>query len=132
MNLHLSWDEFNRAVLSLAEQVADEDFTGVYGQPRGGLPLAVALSHRLGQPLLARPTSRMLWVDDVVDGAATVGAMQRRFPDAVYAAWVRRRGSIAPRFVYHAKLVTGSSWIVFPWEVPEHATAEAAKYAATR
>ena len=39
----LSWGQFDQAVHLLAAQFADSAVTGVYGVPRGGLCLAVAL-----------------------------------------------------------------------------------------
>ena len=43
----LSWDEFDQAVLVLGRRFQNHRFSGVHGIPRGGLCLAVALSHAL-------------------------------------------------------------------------------------
>ena len=56
----LSWTQFDQAVAVLAERFATGSFAGIYGVPRGGLCLAVALSHSLQKPLL------LAWVSDVI------------------------------------------------------------------
>ena len=63
----LSWVEFDQAVQSLVEQLSSTTFAGIYGGPRGGLCLAVALSHALQRPLLAEPQPDALIVDDVYE-----------------------------------------------------------------
>ena len=50
----LSWQQFDDAVARLAERFEDESIHGIYGIPRGGLCLAVALSHAMEQPFLLR------------------------------------------------------------------------------
>ncbi|MEY2749954.1 MAG: hypothetical protein RLZZ168_1970 [Cyanobacteriota bacterium] len=52
----LSWQEFDRAVEQLAAHARQlPEPCGIHGVPRGGLVLAVALSHRLELPLLEQP-----------------------------------------------------------------------------
>jgi hypothetical protein len=51
----LTWHDFDRAVASIAERLHGRRFRGVHGLPRGGLVLAVSLSHRLELPLLPDP-----------------------------------------------------------------------------
>ena len=63
----LSWAQFDQAVAQLAARFADAELTGVYGVPRGGLCLAVALSHAMERPLLSVPNRSALIVDDVYE-----------------------------------------------------------------
>ena len=51
----LTWHDFDRAVASIAERLHGRCFRGVHGLPRGGLVLAVSLSHRLELPQLLDP-----------------------------------------------------------------------------
>ena len=63
----LSWAQFDQAVQQLASRYAGSAVTGVYGVPRGGLCLAVALSHAIDRPLLSAPEPSALIVDDVYE-----------------------------------------------------------------
>ena len=64
---NLSWEELDEAVFKLASTFEGVALNGVYGFPRGGLPLAVALSHQLSIPLLKEPEEDCLFVDDVYE-----------------------------------------------------------------
>ena len=54
MKQFISWDEYENHIDSIVDWVQTQDFSlgAVYGLPRGGLPIAVSLSHRLHLPLL--------------------------------------------------------------------------------
>lgn len=122
----LTWKEFDHAVRRIAAQAPPA--TGVYGVPRGGLCLAVALSHRLELPLVAAPTSATLIVDDVVDSGATRAGFSGHPPD-LFWAWVDKHGSLA---VNAALRLPADEWIVFPWETIDHAQKDAEGYYASR
>lgn len=120
----LTWTQFDAAVLYLAREMSKVPgpISGVYGPPRGGLPLAVALSHALEQPLLMEPAAGMIWVDDIVDSGKT---LQLALNAAACCAWFSRR----PRYdVTMAALCKGDEWLVFPWEVDAAAAADQADY----
>ena len=42
---HFTWSEFDKSVEEIADKCKFREFSGIYGVPRGGLCLAVALSH---------------------------------------------------------------------------------------
>ena len=44
---YFTWSEFDIGVEHIANKCKFLNFSGVYGVPRGGLCLAVALSHKL-------------------------------------------------------------------------------------
>ena len=46
----LTWQEFDLAVDAIAQHFKYKKIKSVFGEPRGGLPLAVALSHILKVP----------------------------------------------------------------------------------
>ena len=48
----LSWADFDACVQVLTQRYGSRSFDGVFGIPRGGLCLAVGLSHSLELPLL--------------------------------------------------------------------------------
>ena len=125
----LSWLEFDLAVQSLAYQLSSASFEGVYGVPRGGLCLAVALSHALERPLLAEPQPDALIVDDVYETGRTLEALHASFPQAFGVVWVSKR----PPQWWDAVVVTDSSeWLLFPWENAERAMADEQAYCRSR
>ena len=64
MNLrYISWKEFDDALASMPKPICDS----FYPIPRGGMVLAVALSHRFGRPIAYLPTKLSILVDDIVD-----------------------------------------------------------------
>ena len=125
----LSWLDFDLAVQSLVEQLSSASFTGVYGVPRGGLCLAVALSHALERPLLAEPKPDALIVDDVYETGRTLEALHARFPTARCVVWVSK----SPPQWWDAVVVTDSSeWLLFPWANAALASADEQTYRRSR
>ena len=121
----LSWLDFDLAVLSLVEQLSSAAFKGVYGVPRGGLCLAVALSHALEQPLLAEPQPDALIVDDIYETGRTLQALRLQFPRALFVVWVSK----SPPVWWHAAVVVNSpDWMLFPWENADRAMADEQAY----
>jgi hypoxanthine phosphoribosyltransferase len=129
--VELTWAQFDLAVAWIAHEALDYGVTGVVGPARGGLPLAVALSHRLRVPLLAEPVSGALWVDDIVDTGLTLRAVRKQCSSLVTASWyVRHNARSRPDI--HVHRTQGEEWLVFPWECPEDARKEAADFATRR
>ena len=62
---YFTWEEFDKSVESIANKCKSLEFSGIYGVPRGGLCLAVALSHKLKINLISKPKKNSLIVDDV-------------------------------------------------------------------
>lgn len=121
----LTWADFDRAADLIAAEFAGA-VGAVYGAPRGGLPLAVALSHRLGVPLagsLAAP--EVLWVDDIVDTGQTLAVAKAAHPRLRCAAWVRR----GDHAVFAPITLQTERWVLFPWELESAATKDALAYA---
>lgn len=125
--LILTWDAFDCAVELIASAVEGR-VSSVYGVPRGGLPLAVALSHRLNVPLTFDPWPSALIVDDVIETGATVERFAGHDPSLIWA-WINK--SPDPNFnsVVHDK---AAGWIVFPWEARDSAERDANDYYARR
>ena len=68
----LNWIDFDECIYYISMRCKNKKFEGVYGFPRGGLCLAVALSHSLGLPLLDKPKNNSLIVDDIYDTGYTL------------------------------------------------------------
>ena len=125
----LNWTQFDQAVAVLAERFANGSMAGIYGVPRGGLCLAVALSHALQKPLLSEPVPDALIVDDVYETGRTLQALQVRFPQADFAVWVSKR---PPLWWQAAEVMDQSDWLIFPWENAAQARADEQAYQASR
>ena len=129
--IYLSYEEYNEILKDLSEMLKkDQSFdsiTGVYGIPRGGLPISVYLSHHLNLPFYLlrydfksknEPSNRLLVVDDIVDSGNTMLniiselALQKKkyiFCSLFYKPISAFRPDF---FVKETK-----DWIVFPWEL---------------
>lgn len=125
----LSWQQFDQAVHSLASHFDGIVCSGVFGVPRGGLCLAVALSHALEQPLLPQPGADALIVDDVYETGRTLEALREQFPDAFFAVWISK---CQARWWTTVEVSAAEEWLVFPWENSEKAFADEAAYRASR
>ena len=124
----LSWQEFEHAVDSIAARLGGRSHSGVYGIPRGGLVLAVTLSHRLELPLLAQAEPGCLLVDDVYETGRTLEAY-RHVADCTALVWVSK---VMPQWWQAVEVVSTNEWIVFPWESAAQATADERAYRASR
>lgn len=113
----MNWEAFDIAAELLAKKVKGQNCTCIYGQPRGGLILAVMLSHKLGLPLTLTPYASMLWCDDIVDTGETFLKMKQKFPKAVYCSLLAKKFH---NEVFHVcDYSEKNEWVVFPWETEE-------------
>ena len=108
---YLEWDEFDQAVNDIVDKVKDLHITSIYGEPRGGLTLAVALSHKLNKPLTDSVKVGTLWVDDIVETGKTMNKVKE--PAVFYASWF---GSNKFKSLHYAETFSKNDWLVFPWE----------------
>ena len=89
------------------------EYDGIYGIPRGGLPIAVCLSHELDLPLLMYPTDKSLVVDDISDTGKTLESHKNKAIATLYStSWTKTK----PLYFIKEKLFK-SDWIVYPWEI---------------
>ena len=125
----LSWAQFDQAVQLLASRFVDSAVTGVYGVPRGGLCLAVALSHAIDRPLLSAPEQSALIVGDVYETGRTLKALKAQVTQASFAVWVSK---CSPDWWTPAMVTDSSEWVVFPWENLEQVRSDEQAYRASR
>lgn len=122
----LTWTDFDYAVEQIA--TAFPDVPAVYGFPRGGLCLSVALSHRLGIPHLCDPEPGCLVVDDIYETGKTLSTLQH-LPGARHAVWMSKA---TPAWFYAVEVTHDPAWVLFPWESPTHAQEDHDAYHASR
>ena len=125
----LSWEDEQKSYLTWAgfEYVIDElimDYklkerkcVAVYGPPRGGLPIAVTLSHRLNIPMIEKLSDRptigdVLVVDDIADTGKTLEPYVGK-QTVVYTLHYHKQSTVIPDKWVFEKL---DKWIIYPWE----------------
>ena len=107
-----TWSEFDKSVEHIANECKFLDFSGIYGVPRGGLCLAVALSHKLKTNLISEPKKNSLIVDDIYETGNTLNS----FKDIEGATFFVLFSKIKPTWWNSVKTAKKKEWIVFPWE----------------
>ena len=109
---YFSWYEFDKAVEHIANKCKFLEFSGIYGVPRGGLCLAVALSHKLKINLISEPAKNSLIVDDIYETVVTLNT----FKNIEGAMFFVLFSKIKPTWWNTVFLSKKNQWIVFPWE----------------
>ena len=109
---HFTWSEFDKSVEYIAYKCKNLDFSGIYGIPRGGLCLAVALSHKLKIKMISEPIKNSLIVDDVYETGITLNT----FKDIEGAMFFVLFSKMKPSWWNSVHLSKKNEWIVFPWE----------------
>ena len=124
----LDWIEFDECVYSISEKCKNKSFVGVYGFPRGGLSLAVALSHSLGLSLLDEPKNNSLIVDDIYDTGHTLEKIKYLKGSETHV-WISKK---QPTWWNTYKFIKDKEWIVFPWENINLADIDRERYCKSR
>ena len=112
MVTYFTWEEFDKSVEYIAKKCNFLEFSGIYGIPRGGLCLAVALSHKLKLKLISKPIKNSLIVDDVYETGITLNS----FKDIEGAKFFVLFSKNKPTWWDSVHISDKSDWIVFPWE----------------
>lgn len=111
--MNLTWTDLIEATRDLADRhrATADTYTGIYGIPRGGVPVALLTAPLLGLPLLDEPQPGALIVDDLADSGRT--ATRYHNTETVFDALYRKPGT--PTTIAPAATLT-DAWLVFPWE----------------
>jgi len=109
---YFTWNEFDKSVEHIANKCKLLEFSGIYGVPRGGLCLAVALSHKLNINLISEPIKNSLIVDDIYETGITLNT----FKNIDGAMFFVLFSKIKPIWWNTLHMSKKNEWIVFPWE----------------
>ena len=112
MIIYFSQREFDKSVEYISKKCKYLKFSGIYGVPRGGICLAVALSHKLKVNLITKPAKNSLIVDDIYESGLTLNNY-RDIEGAVFFVLASKK---KPIWWNSVKLYREKDWIVFPWE----------------
>ena len=124
MTKYFTWSEFDKSVDYIANQYKSFSFSGVYGIPRGGICLAVALSHKLNVQFIEKPLKNSLIVDDVFETGITL-SKYKNIEGANFFVLVSKKKPIWWNTVVFSNK---KEWIVFPWENKEKKFVEEKEY----
>lgn len=127
MKYFYTWQEFDEDIAKIAEWARDKNFRSVYGIPRGGLVVSVALSHRLNLPLKLKREEideKTLIADDISDSGKTLQKLEASLPfkPVIATIFYHKDTTRMPNLFLREK----TAWVVFPWE-----TDVSSKYDAT-
>ena len=120
--VYITWEGYDSYIDSITNWVRRSDFNlgAVYGLPRGGLPIAVSLSHKLHLPLLMDYYDRkivtdkkILVVDDIADTGHTLKDFENKH-NIICTFHYHEQSIIEPDYWIHKK---DDDWIVYPWEL---------------
>lgn len=120
--IHYSWQNFDDAVEVIVSHVKAERhllyIQRIYGVPRGGLVLAVKLSHRLGLPLATLEEvvayGHAFIVDDISDSGNTMKHISKL---AVCTATIHVVSKTVCMPDIWVEQRAKDAWVVYPWEV---------------
>jgi len=112
---------FNESIQRLAEIIRMDDrknrYLCLYPIPRGGIPVAMALSKALNIPLTDDPMSAgVLIVDDVVDTGNTI---RPYLEGGAYVAALHVKSGTSVFPIYHSEYFDQGEWIEYWWEKNE-------------
>ena len=112
MTRYYTWNEFDESVEYIANKCKLWKLSGIYGVPRGGLCLAVALSHRLDVKLIDKPSKNSLIVDDIFETGKTLSNFKNIEGSKIFVLISKKK----PIWWNTVNLTMKKEWVVFPWE----------------
>lgn len=111
------WLDLTNDLRQIAHSISgkEKQFKNIYGIPRGGLILAVMLSHSLNLPVILDKneiTEETIVIDDISDSGETF----TRIPKSglFVTLFIDKDTKSMPDIYKHTK--KKDEWIVFPWE----------------
>lgn len=112
----LHYKAFEQACLEIAKRTEGMNLKNIFGISRGGLVVAVYISHLTGLPIVDKPSGLdTLVVDDIVETGETI----RRWENCMTASIYYHQHSIVKPdiWIYEKK----KEFIQFPWETEKSA-----------
>ena len=123
--VYVGWGELEESVSKLVSNIKEIDY--VIGIPRGGLIIAVMVSHRLGIKHMTIDhlekleedgfdliKKRILIVDDISDSGQT---LKRYKKEGYTTATLDVRNSTITVPDHYVNWLDNTNWIVYPWEM---------------
>ena len=122
-NQKISWQKVEQDCKELVDDLVlvRENIKNVYGLPRGGLVIAVIISHLLNVVVITDKkliTEKTLVVDDISDTGETLEALLKGKKHIPITAtlWRDPETKFIPNYYVNLK---ESNWLQFPWETDQ-------------
>ena len=128
MTRYFTWNEFDASVDYISNKCKSWKISGIYGVPRGGLCLAVALSHKLNIQIIDKPKNFSLIVDDVFETGFTLNKFKNIEGANHFVLFSKKE----PIWWNAVNLSSKNEWIVFPWEKEVNSSKEQKEFYAKR
>lgn len=118
--MKFTWKMVESAVDEMVKEYNSKGYecSHVYGIPRGGMVLAVMLSHKLNLPILdfmndedLEEASKVLLVDDITNTGQTLG-VYKESGDIVFTIHRHVQTVVEPDYYVHKKTIE----VIYPWE----------------
>lgn len=110
----ITWDEFDLICKNLINKIDTEKIQLIYGIPRGGLVVAIRISHLLNIPitfdLYKCDNENILICDDICDTGHTLEPYKNDYKILVLHKNIN--SSFRPDYFYEET----NEWIFYPWE----------------
>lgn len=120
MKRYVAWNEVGQFIHAVGDNCDVTNLDGVYALPRGGLVLAVMISHRYNIPLLLAPTTNSLIIDDICDSGESLlhyfknsSSEDQTARPVIMTMFAKKNNLVTPDYYLFEKEY---DWIVFPWE----------------
>lgn len=122
--MNFTWKEFDQFCTFLSQQIqkCGKKYKYIVGIPRGGLCLAVVLSHRLGIQYCDIETAaffspdEVLIVDDINDTGKTLSGLKEKGYDTAVLV-TRHTSPLTTTFT--GGIIMDDNWVIMPWECLE-------------
>lgn len=113
--VEVSWQQFTEMTDKVIDHLSKNaiQFDSVHGVPRGGVALAIALSHHFKVPCVKEVGPGTLIVDDIADSGKTL----ERFKDHKLKVVLFKKKTCPAEVLFAAEET--EAWIEFPWEAGE-------------
>jgi len=130
----ITYTEYGQLLDQLIEKLKPIKFDYVFGIPRGGLPIAVHVSHYTNTTIMDHELipwdfyqgESVLVVDDIIDTGETIKNLKQLFGchtniEAVATLFKRPDVVVANTDIW---IEESPEWIIFPWEPIEEVPSE--------
>ncbi len=111
------WEKFEYDCKKITRKLEDTKlkYHFIYGVPRGGLVLAVRLSHLLQIPLTFDPYTADIIVDEICDTGKTFRRLKATpcvYGERIFVCIHKKENTFVPDISVRET----DKWIVYPWE----------------
>jgi len=115
----VEWEELIKLLKKVVVKIDTQKYKAIYGIPRGGIVIAVVLSHMINKPIILKLEKKIereiLIVDDIVDSGETLKTAKTLYPNTDFLSlFVKEKTPLLPD--YYGEVVPQHLWVVFPWE----------------